>query len=339
MINDGELKQISYEDKIYIAGGNGMVGSAIKRCLIKKGYGNKKNSGEILSPSRKELNLLDRDQVERWFKKNSPDVVVLAAAKVGGIHANKSNPVDFLLENLKIEINVIELAWKMGTRRLIFLGSSCIYPKFAEQPIKEEFLLSGGFESTNESYAIAKIAGIKLCSSLRKQYEFDALSLMPTNLYGPNDNYHLKNSHVIPALIRKFVDAKKTNSETVICWGTGSALREFLHVDDLAEATIFALENWDYNSKSAPKDCNGNKIDFLNVGTGKEISIKNLAEMISKIIDFKGKIVWDTSMPDGTPRKLLNVSKINTLGWKSKIPLKIGLEKTIKKYQDLKDLK
>ena len=338
MIDDYKVNQISFEDKIFIAGANGMVGSAIKRCLIKKGYGDKEKNGEILSPSRKELNLLNREEVERWFKKNSPDVVILAAAKVGGIHANESRPVDFLLENLKIEINVIELAWKMGTRRLIFLGSSCIYPKFAEQPIKEEFLLTGNFESTNESYAIAKIAGIKLCSSLRKQYKFDALSLMPTNLYGPNDNYHLQNSHVIPALIRKFIEAK-SNSTSVKCWGTGSALREFLHVDDLAEATIFALEEWDYDSKSAPKDENGNKIDFLNVGTGKEISIKNLAEMISEIIDYKGEIIWDTSMPDGTPRKLLNVSKIHTLGWESKIPLKIGLEKTIKEYQEMNYLK
>ena len=231
-------KLINQNDRFFVAGHRGMAGSAICRALQRSGYNN------LLTASRDVLDLLDVQAVQRWFADNKPDVVVLAAAKVGGIHANDPYPADFLLENLKIQTNVIETAWKSGVKRLLFLGSSCIYPKFAEQPIKEESLFTGALEPTNEWYAIAKIAGIKLCESLRKQYGFDAISLMPTNLYGPGDNFHPENSHVLPALIRRFYEAKESGAESVTCWGTGSPMREFLHVDDLGEACVFALENW-----------------------------------------------------------------------------------------------
>ncbi len=222
------FKKLSKQDKIFIAGSSGMVGSAIKKVLIKSNYGNKELNGNIYCPTRKDLNLLNFQDVKNWFNKFRPDIVIIAAAKVGGIYANKNKPYDFILENLKIQNNIIEVAWQTGVKRLLFLGSSCIYPKFAKQPIAEEYLLSGTLEKTNEFYAIAKIAGIKLCESLRKQYNFDAISLMPTNLYGPGDNYHPKNSHVLPALIRKFYEAKKNNLDTVTCWGSGKPLREFL---------------------------------------------------------------------------------------------------------------
>ncbi len=322
-------KKINQEDVIFLAGGSGMVGSSIKRNLLKNGYGIGKNSRKILSPSRKELDLLDFKSVKDWFEVNNPTVVIIAAAKVGGIYANQNYPADFIFENLKIQSNIIECAWSKGIKRLLFLGSSCIYPKYATQPIKEENLLEGGLESTNEPYAIAKIAGMKLCEALRIQYGFDAISLMPTNLYGPNDNYHPENSHVMAALIRKFMIAKLKNLPQVTCWGSGNVLREFMHVDDLAEAIIYCLEYWDPSDLNAPKDCNGKKLNFLNVGTGVDISIRRLAEKISSIVNFKGEIIWDHTKPDGTPKKLLNVKRINDLGWKAKIDLDSGIRKTI----------
>ena len=318
-------------NKIFIAGSSGMVGSAIKRKLLSHDFCIKKNNSTILSPPKKELDLLDSLAVKTYFELEKPEIVILAAAKVGGIYANSHYPADFLLENLKIQTNVIESAWKQGVRRLVFLGSSCIYPKFSSQPIKEESLLKSELEKTNEPYAMAKIAGLKLCESLRTQYGFDAISLMPTNLYGPNDNYHPQNSHVIAALIRKFLIAKANNLPSVECWGTGAVYREFMHVDDLADAIIFCLENWDPSDRKSPKDSLGNPLNHLNVGTGKDISIKELSIKIAKSIKFKGEIIWDTSKPDGTPKKVLDVTRINNLGWHAKINLLTGLRRTIEK--------
>ncbi len=322
-------KKIFLNDKILIAGASGMAGSAIKRNLIKNGYGDKSSGGIIFTPSRKELNFLNLNEVQNWFELNKPTIVIIAAAKVGGILANSSEPTEFLLENLKIQTNIIETSWKTGVRRLLFLGSSCIYPKFASQPIDEESLLTGELESTNQWYAIAKISGIKLCEALRQQYKFDAISLMPTNLYGPGDNYHPQNSHVMASLIKKFHDASKKSLPEVTCWGTGKPYREFLHVNDLGDAVVFCLENWDLESESAPEDQYGKKISLLNVGSGVEISIKDLANKISKLIDYKGKIVWDESKPDGTPRKKLNSERINKLGWHPKICLNEGILDTL----------
>jgi len=302
-----------------------MAGSAIVRALQKKGYGKSSSGGKIFTPDRKQLDLLDGVAVDQWMTANQPDVVVLAAAKVGGILANSTYPADFLLENLKIQSHVIESAWRSGARRLLFLGSSCIYPKFAEQPIKEESLLSGALEPTNEWYAIAKIAGIKLCESLRKQYGFDAISLMPTNLYGPGDNYHPENSHVLPALIRRFHEAKESGAESVTCWGTGSPMREFLHVDDLGDACVFALENWQ------PKP---EELKFLNVGTGVDLSIRELAEAVAHATGFMGAIHWDASKPDGTPKKQLDVSRLKAHGWRARIPLEKGLKSTVALFRD-----
>ena len=316
---------IKAEDRFFVAGARGMAGSAICRALQEKGYGDEAKGGALLTPNRQELDLLNQEAVERWYEDNKPDVVVLAAAKVGGIYANDTYPADFLLENLKIQTNVIEGAWKAGVRRLLFLGSSCIYPKFAEQPIKEESLLTGSLEPTNEWYAIAKITGIKLCESLRKQYGFDAISLMPTNLYGPGDNYHPENSHVLPALIRRFHEAKEAGLETVTCWGTGSPMREFLHVDDLGKACVFALENWSALDQEAPRDDQGKPLAFLNVGTGVDLTINDLAEQIAADVGFEGTIEWDTSKPDGTPKKQLEVSRMKELGWNAQIPLEEGL--------------
>ena len=304
-------------DRFAIFGSRGMAGSAISRALCRSGY------HQQLKPNRQELDLLDPLAVQQWFKKHNPSVVVLAAAKVGGIHANATYPADFLLENLKIQSHVIETAWRFGVRRLLFLGSSCIYPKFAEQPIKEEALLTGPLEPTNECYAIAKIAGLKLCEALRRQHGFDAISLMPTNLYGPGDNYHLENSHVLPALIRRFSEAAAVNAESVTCWGTGSPLREFLHADDLGEACVFALENW-CPSKDDP--------NFLNVGTGNDISIRELAETVAKATGYRGHILWDINKPDGTPKKQLDVSRLKAAGWQAKISLSEGLVETIKEF-------
>ncbi len=316
---------ISPDFKIFIAGHSGMVGSAIKRALIKKGYKN------LLCPSRKDLNLLNFSEVDNWFKHNNPDVVILAAAKVGGIHANSNYSGDFILENLKIQNNVIENSWKYKVKKFLFLGSSCIYPKLAKQPLKEEYLLTGPLENTNESYAIAKIAGIKLCMALRDQYGFNAICLMPTNLYGQGDNYHPMNSHVLPAMIDKFYKAKINDLKKVICWGTGAPKREFLFVDDLAEASIFILENVSTENKNL-YDLDNNYRGILNVGIGEDIMIKELAEVISSAIDYRGEIIWDTSKPDGTPRKLLDISKLKKIGWVAKTSLEEGIKLTLKSY-------
>ena len=326
-------KDINFSDRIFVAGAKGMVGSAICRSLIQKGYGNKKKGGEILSPSKNELNYLNYDETFKWFKANNPSIVIIAAAKVGGIIANKTMPTEFLLENLTIQNNLINISYKFNVKKLLFLGSSCIYPKFAKQPIKEEYLMTGKLEPTNESYALAKITGIKLCQSLNAQYDFNSICLMPTNLYGPGDNYHPTNSHVIPALIRKFYSAKNDLNDSVTCWGSGSPYREFLHVDDLADGCIFALENWNTKNANAPKDENGNPLQWLNIGTGKEITIKDLAIKIAKIINYNGKVIWDLSKPDGTPRKKLNISRIESLGWVPKIKLDEGITQTISDYK------
>ncbi len=319
------------KDKILLAGAFGMVGRAIKRALIREEYGNNKFSGNLFCPSRKDLDFLSYIDVESWFDKYRPDIVIIAAAKVGGILANNSYPADFLLENLIIQNNLISIAWKKKVRRLLFLGSSCIYPKFSKQPITEDYLLSGSLEKTNESYALAKIAGIKLCEALRNQYSFDAISCMPSNLYGPFDNYNYQNSHVLPALIRKFSEAKEAGESKITCWGDGSPYREFLHVDDLADACLFLLKNWD-PEKSKNKNDLENVINWINVGTGTEISIKNLTELISHQIGYKGEVFWDKSKPNGTPKKTLCVKKINSLGWKHKIDLDNGISDTIKSF-------
>ncbi len=328
-------RKIKKSERIFIAGANGMVGNSIKRNLISSGYGLNEEKGLILTPSRQELNLLNYHEVENWFIKNKPTVVILAAAKVGGIQANYSMPADFILENLKIQNNVIENSLKANVKRFLFLGSSCIYPKYAKQPIKEEYLLEGPLENTNECYAIAKIAGLKLCEALRHQYGFDAISLMPTNLYGPGDNYHPKNSHVMAALISKFTKATIESNSFVECWGSGEPLREFLHVDDLGEAVVFCLENWDPKTENSPKDLYGNALNHLNVGTGKDISINQLAKKIAALSGFKGKIIWDNTKPDGTPRKQLDISKITQLGWYPKITLDQGIKQTINVYKKI----
>ena len=322
---------ISAGNKFVVFGANGMAGSAICRALKKNGY------KKILQPPREELDLANYSEVQNWFKSNNPEVVIIAAAKVGGIYANSKFPYDFLIENLQIQNNVINSSWKNGIKRFIFLGSSCIYPKYAKQPIKEEELLQGSLESTNQWYAIAKISGIKLCEALRRQYGFNAISLMPTNLYGPGDNYHPDNSHVLPSLIRRFCEAKKKGQKEVICWGTGSPLREFLHVDDLGDACVFALENWDLNANNAPKDENGSLLPFLNVGTGLDITIKDLANLVADFVDYDGEIIWDSSKPDGTPKKQLDISRIIKLGWEPKTTLDEGLNLTIKNYRYLKN--
>ena len=310
---------ITPNDRFAIFGARGMAGSAISRALDRAGY------HQQLKPSRAELDLLDPLAVQHWFQKHRPTVVALAAAKVGGIHANNTYPADFLLENLKIQTHVIETAWRSGVRRLMFLGSSCIYPKFAEQPIKEEALLSGPLEPTNECYAIAKISGVKLCEALRQQHGFDAFSLMPTNLYGPGDNYHPKNSHVLPALIRRFHDSAQANDSSVTCWGTGSPLREFLHADDLGDACVFVLEHW----QPGP-----DQLTYLNVGTGVDLSIRELAKAVALATNFKGKINWDCTKPDGTPKKQLDVNRLARLGWRARIPLAEGLARTVADFRD-----
>ena len=327
-------KKISLDEKIFVAGASGMVGSATCRVLHKYGYGSNSNGGKILIPSRKEVDLSDTYQVNNWFKHHKPSVVILAAAEVGGILANSTRPANFILNNIKIQTNVIESAWKHNVKRFLFLGSSCIYPKFANQPIQEDALLSGNLESTNEPYAIAKIAGIKLCDSLRTQYGFDAISLMPTNLYGPGDNYNDSESHVMASLIKKFTHARINSLDHVVCWGTGNPLREFMHVEDLGEAIVFALENWSPDSDNAPKGSDGKKLTFLNVGVGKDISIFDLAKKIKDFTQFKGEVVCDKSKPNGTPKKQLNIEKILSLGWSPKINLDIGIKKTIEDYKN-----
>lgn len=301
------------QDKIYIAGHRGMVGSAILRKLQKEGYSN-----FVLATSA-ELDLRNQQAVGAFFENGRPDYVFLAAAKVGGIYANNVYRAEFLYDNLMIESNVIHQAYKSGVKKLLFLGSSCIYPKMAPQPLKEEYLLTGPLEYTNEPYAVAKIAGIKLCDAYRHQYGCNFISAMPTNLYGPNDNYDLNNSHVLPALLRKFYEAKLREENEVVVWGTGTPRREFLHVDDLAGACYFLMQCYD-------------KEGLVNIGVGEDISIKELAELIKEIVGYNGKLVFDTSKPDGTPRKLMDVSKLNTLGWKAEISLKPGIEEVFKEY-------
>ena len=318
---------ISAEDRIAVFGGRGMAGSAICRTLQARGY------RQLLTPSRVELDCLNREAVESWMHHHNPDVVVLAAARVGGIQANNNFPADFLLDNLKIQTNVIEAAWATAARRLLFLGSSCIYPKFADQPIREEALLTGPLEPTNEWYAIAKISGIKLCEALRRQHGCDAISLMPTNLYGTGDNYHPTNSHVLPALLRRFHEAKTRGDASVTCWGSGTPLREFLHADDLGAACVFALEHWSALAEDAPRDEAGQPLAFLNVGTGVDLTIRALAEQIAAVVGFTGDLLWDTSKPDGTPKKQLDVSRLRRMGWSASIPLAEGLEQAYTDFQ------
>jgi GDP-L-fucose synthase len=299
--------------KIYIAGHRGMVGSALERKFRKEGYNN------IVTRSSAELDLRNQQLVNDFFEKEKPDFVILAAAKVGGIHANNTYRAEFIYDNLMIEANIIHAAYLNKVAKLLFLGSSCIYPKMALQPLKEEYLLSGYLEPTNQPYAIAKIAGIELCDSYRAQYGCNFISAMPTNLYGPNDNYHPENSHVLPALIRRIVLAKKNNEPTVTIWGSGTPRREFLHVDDLADACFFLLQNY-------------NEQGIVNIGCGLDFSIKELVELIVDEIGYEGQLVFDTKRPDGTPRKLMNVDKINYLGWYSSIELSVGLKMVIQDF-------
>ena len=300
--------------KIYVAGHTGMVGSAIVRELNKQGYEN------IITRTHSQLDLTDQLAVENFFKTERPEYVFLSAAKVGGIVANSNYPADFLYENMLIEMNVINSAFKNNCKKLEFLGSSCIYPKFAKQPIAEDSLLTGSLEPTNEAYALAKISGLRYCQYLNKQYGTNYISVMPTNLYGPNDNYDSVNSHVLPALIRRFHNAKEQGLNSVTCWGDGTALREFLYVDDLADLCIFLMNNYD-------------GLDPVNAGSGEEISIKDLAKLVASIVGYKGDILWDTSKPNGTPRKLLDLSKSNNIGWKYKTSLKEGIKIT---YEDFR---
>ena len=317
------------DDLIFVAGHKGMVGRGIIKELKNKGYKN------LITVSKEDLDLRSNYKVKNWFKDNKPNVVILAAAKVGGIEANKNYPTEFLIDNLKIQNNVIESTWKNNSKRLLFLGSSCIYPKFSKQPIREEELLTSSLEKTNESYAIAKISGLQLCKSLRDQYGFDAISLMPTNLYGPGDNFDLSQGHVLAALIKKFCDAKSNKDKEVKCWGSGKPFREFLHVNDLAKACVFCLENWNPKESHSPRDSNNNPLTFLNVGTGKDISIKELAILIAEISKYSGTITWDETKPDGTPKKLLDISRINNLGWSANISLREGIKSTINYYKKL----
>ena len=298
--------------KIYVAGHRGMVGSAIVRALRKNGHEN------LVLKTQKELNLCRQDEVESFFVNEKPDYVFLAAAKVGGIMGNSLHPADFMYENMMLEMNVIHAAWENGCKKLMFLGSSCIYPRLAPQPMPESCLLTGALEQTNEAYALAKISGLKYCEYLNRQYGTDYISVMPTNLYGPNDNYHPLHSHVLPALIRRFHEAKESGAKEVTCWGTGTPLREFLYVDDLADACLYLMNHYSGN-------------ETVNLGTGKELSIKELTELVAKVIGYEGEIKWDPSKPDGTPRKLLDVSKLESLGWHYKTELEDGIRLS---YQD-----
>lgn len=297
---------MNLDAKIYVAGHRGLVGSAIVRNLEAKGYKN------IIYRTHKELDLTNQEAVRRFFEKEKPEYVFLAAAKVGGIHANNTYPADFIYDNLMIQNNVIKAAHDFEVKKLLFLGSTCIYPKMAPQPIKEEYLLTGSLEETNEAYAVAKIAGLEMCKFFKRQYGDNFISCMPTNLYGPNDNFDLKNSHVLPALIRKFHEAKVNNSEVVEVWGTGTPLREFLYVDDMADACVFLMENYDGEQ-------------HVNIGTGEEVSIRELAETVKEVVGFEGELVFNTDMPDGTPRKLTTVDKLHGLGWKHKVSLDKGI--------------
>jgi len=300
-------------NKVYVAGHRGLVGSAIVRNLKADGY------EDLITQTSKELDLTNAVQVDDFFAENKPEYVFLAAAKVGGIHANNTYPADFIRENLLIQINVIDAAYRFGATKILFLGSSCIYPKMAPQPIKEEYLLTDSLEPTNDAYAIAKIAGIKMIQAYKKQYGFNGVSLMPTNLYGPGDNFDLANSHVLPALMRKFHEAKLSNDKTVSVWGSGKPYREFLHVDDLADAAVFLMQNYEDE-------------EIVNVGVGQDVTIAQLADIVKQTVSFDGDIVYDANKPDGTPRKLLDVSKINKLGWKAKISLEDGIKQTYEWY-------
>ena len=300
------------EAKIYVAGHRGMVGSAIVRNLESKGYHN------LVLRTSKELDLRRQEAVEELFNQEKPDYVFLAAAKVGGIMGNSKSPADFMYENMILEMNVIHSAWQNGCKKLMFLGSSCIYPRMAPQPMPESCLLTSALEQTNEAYALAKISGLKYCEYLNRQYSTDYISVMPTNLYGPNDNYHPEHSHVLPALIRRFHEAKEQGLKEVTCWGTGNPLREFLYVDDLADACVYLMENYSGN-------------ETVNLGTGKELTIRELTELVAKVIGYTGEIKWDSTKPDGTPRKLLDVSKLEKLGWHYKTELEEGIRLT---YED-----
>ena len=293
--------------KIYVAGHRGMVGSAIVRALEKQGYTN------IVTRTHKELDLTRQDQVEKFFAEEKPEYVFLAAAKVGGIVANSEALADFMYDNMILEMNAINSAWKNGCKKLMFLGSSCIYPRMAPQPMPESCLLTSELEKTNEAYALAKISGLKYCEFLNRQYGMDYISVMPTNLYGPNDNYHPTHSHVLPALIRRFHEAKISGAESVTCWGDGTPLREFLYVDDLADACVYLMNTYSGN-------------ETVNLGTGKELTIKELTELVAKVVGYEGEILWDKSKPNGTPRKLLDVSKLESLGWKYKTELPEGIK-------------
>jgi len=305
---------LNFSDKIYVAGHNGMVGSAIVRRLNSLGYTN------IVGKTSKELDLRNQQSVNNFFEVEKPNYVFLAAAKVGGIQANNVYRAEFLYDNLMIEANIIDASHKNKVTKLLFLGSSCIYPKMAPQPLNEDYLLTGELEPTNEPYAIAKITGIKLCESYRSQYGANFISAMPTNLYGPNDNYDLQNSHVLPALLRKFHEAKKSGNASVEVWGSGLPKREFLHVNDLAEACVFLMTQYDGT-------------EWLNIGTGEDISIKELALLIKSIVGFEGELIFDSSKPDGTPRKLMDVSRLHKLGWKHKIDLKEGIERVYSEFK------
>ncbi len=294
------------KSRIFVAGHRGLVGSAIVRLLRREGFEN------LILRSREETDLTSREAVEKLFAEQQPEFVFLAAAKVGGILANSTYPADFIRDNLVIQLNVIDAAWRYGVKKLEFLGSSCIYPKLAPQPIKEEYLLTGSLEPTNEWYAVAKIAGIKLCQAYRAQYGFNAISLMPTNLYGPGDNFDLRNSHVLPALIRKFHDAKAELQSEATIWGTGKPRREFLHADDLASAAVFLMQHYDEG-------------EIINVGTGEDITIADLARLVADVVGFTGSLTFDTAKPDGTPRKLLDVTRLHALGWRHKINLADGI--------------
>ncbi len=298
--------------KIYVAGHRGMVGSAICRALEAQGYTN------LIKCTSKELDLRDQQAVEEFFRAEKPDYVFLAAAKVGGILANSEAPADFMYDNMILEMNVIHSAWKNGVKKLMFLGSSCIYPRLAPQPMPESCLLTSSLEQTNEAYALAKISGLKYCEYLNRQYGTDYISVMPTNLYGPNDNYHPQHSHVLPALIRRFHEAKEAGAPTVTCWGTGAPLREFLYVDDLADACVYLMNTYSGN-------------ETVNLGTGKELTIRQLTELVAKVVGYTGEILWDPTKPDGTPRKLLDVTKLEKLGWHYKTELEEGIRLT---YQD-----
>ena len=301
--------------KIYVAGHRGLVGSALMRTLELHGYTN------IVTRTHAELDLIDQKAVDEFFGKEKPEYVFLAAAKVGGIMANSTYPADFIHDNLAVQTNVIDSAYRHGAKKLLFLGSSCIYPRLAEQPIREDYLLTGRFEPTNEPYSIAKIAGIIMAQSYTRQYGFQTISVMPTNLYGPNDNFDLESSHVLPAMIRKFDDAKAANVPSVTLWGTGSPKREFLHVDDMAAACVHLMETY-----SDPS--------IVNIGTGVDVSIKELAEIVKEVVGYQGEIIWDTSKPDGTPRKLLDVSKLHSLGWKHSIEIADGVRSTYEWYKN-----